>query len=544
MTRWMRALRALRRLRGSARLGALAWLVAGGSSLGGAAGCLDPYPASDDLGPSPAVEIVGLVKDTSVEAHEGVTLLLSGAVRLVAEDWPISVETEGGLVIDSTGQLGHDNSRIEIHPVDAWPLGATLSVHVESGFEDAGGHVLRAPEGEHLRFATRDPEAERTVCEVVSPTPGRSAPVNLRLVVVRCSGLDPDGSRSWASLPETVSLASMSDPIDRGPLVHERSDESGLSVYRVGVEGRRCEGLCPSTTYQIQVAAPGWEVASGSRGQIVTSSVTDASWPTFVQSRLRAHDDRPSIDIEASEDVVYLGYLTIPGPSGAAQEIPLASALTPARHGRLVSTIALPSRQAYEMVVWVEDLAGHRADTMQIPGVTGGRLAVSISEVVVAPLRDWGDSAGGGVPFDSQPGTGTVTSSDEWVELINQGDEVVDLVDRDVVLSVSDGTPSLTHLADAPALYFGSGGHVHAWFPGEALVVRPQGDAAKQDVRIDVLGGDRVLDTVALGHGGDHPGGGPPDAVHESIARDAFGRFRWCVPSPGDAGPARVCKPL
>ncbi|MCB9653181.1 MAG: hypothetical protein H6729_03480 [Deltaproteobacteria bacterium] len=516
----------------------------------GVGACLDTSP-EDELRALPFVEVLGLSKDAQIEAREDVTVLLSGAIRQVVEDWPISVETEGGLLVASTGQVAQDGARIDVHPADVWPLGATLVIDVRAGFEDAVGRALRVPDEGLLRFSTARPERDRTECEVVAPTPGGSFAVNLKLVVLRCLGADANADAKTdvdgdvdARPPEPMWLASESDPGDRGRLVYERSAEGGLALYRIAAEGHRCAGLCPSTTYQVQVEVPPWRIVSGKRGQIVTSSVADTIAPAVVQGTLHELDERPSIDLQASEDVVFSGYLKLLPSTVSSVEVPLNSAVVPAPRGRLVAPASLPNRQAYEMVVWAEDLAGHRADAVKIEGVTGAALDVSISEVVVAPLRDWGDSVGGGVPFDGRPGTGAVTSADAWIELVNEGDEVVDLVERDVVLSVRDGTPSLTHVADAPALYFGSGGDVHAWSPGEALVVRPRGDASKVNVRIDVLSGDRVLDTMALGPGGDHPGGRPPDTVHESVARDAFGRFRWCVPSPGDAGPAQVCMPL
>lgn len=41
-----------------------------------------------------------------------------------------------------------------------------------------------------------------------------------------------------------------------------------------------------------------------------------------------------------------------------------------------------------------------------------------ISEMVLRPMRDWNDSSGGnGIPFDDQPGDGTVDNADIWVEI-------------------------------------------------------------------------------------------------------------------------------
>jgi hypothetical protein len=46
---------------------------------------------------------------------------------------------------------------------------------------------------------------------------------------------------------------------------------------------------------------------------------------------------------------------------------------------------------------------------------TGG---IVITEMVLAPVRDWNDSSGGnGTPFDGTPGTGTVDQDDVWIEI-------------------------------------------------------------------------------------------------------------------------------
>jgi hypothetical protein len=41
-----------------------------------------------------------------------------------------------------------------------------------------------------------------------------------------------------------------------------------------------------------------------------------------------------------------------------------------------------------------------------------------VTELVLAPRRDWNDTAGGnGTPFDGAPGSGTVDQNDVWIEV-------------------------------------------------------------------------------------------------------------------------------
>ena len=53
---------------------------------------------------------------------------------------------------------------------------------------------------------------------------------------------------------------------------------------------------------------------------------------------------------------------------------------------------------------------------------------IVINEIVTDPQQDWNDSEGGdGIPFNNVPGNGTITPTDEWIELLNTGSEAVDL---------------------------------------------------------------------------------------------------------------------
>jgi hypothetical protein len=190
---------------------------------------------------------------------------------------------------------------------------------------------------------------------------------------------------------------------------------------------------------------------------------------------------------------------------------------------------------------WFEDLAGHRTPISPLTFEAPERLRIAVTEVVTTPLRDWGDSEPAGLPFDAWPGGGTVSETDEWVELVNRGDRAIDLTAVPVEVRAVDATPSITVVRGAPGLYFGSGGTLEAWGPGEALVVRLRGNMASRDLGIEVWVGEEPLDAIAIGEGGVADGGAPPDPVHEALAW-AGDAWRWCRPTPGDPRPALQCR--
>ncbi len=229
---------------------------------------------------------------------------------------------------------------------------------------------------------------------------------------------------------------------------------------------------------------------------------------------------------------------TLSGDVIEYRSVPVAADRVPARPAR-----PLDASTAYTLHFEVEDLARNRAPPIEVPLVTPPAIAVAITEIVASPLRDWNDSEGGAVPFDPVPGVGTVSEADEWVELVNRSQSAIDLTTSGIELRTIDATPNVTVLAGAPALYFGDGGSLTSWWPGEALVVRARGAMSSRGLTVEVAAGDQRLDRVVLGEqsGADHPGGSPPNVRYESVARTPSGGFAWCVPTPGDPRPATEC---
>lgn len=96
---------------------------------------------------------------------------------------------------------------------------------------------------------------------------------------------------------------------------------------------------------------------------------------------------------------------------------------------------------------------------------------VLISEVVTDPMQDHNESTfGNGVLFDAEPGSGTVGSTDEYVEIYNGTDLAVSLLGW--TLTMEDGTDEVQTLGeDVENSYFSSGGGFENFQPGEFVVL-------------------------------------------------------------------------
>jgi hypothetical protein len=173
------------------------------------------------------------------------------------------------------------------------------------------------------------------------------------------------------------------------------------------------------------------------------------------------------------------------------------------------------------------------------PRPAGGAVLprVVINEVVTDPQRDWNDTAGGdGRAFVATPGVGTVSSSDEWLEVLNAGGEPVDLTGWR--LEFVDSSPaSMTVGTGSATLVWSDGSSLACLLPGGRLVVGNPAGSMNNDVRI-VLRDDAgaVIDAVELGDDpeGDGEGDGAPDGAgsdgnasdvrNESVVRYPDGR--------------------
>ncbi|MFQ5639503.1 MAG: FlgD immunoglobulin-like domain containing protein [bacterium] len=191
-----------------------------------------------------------------------------------------------------------------------------------------------------------------------------------------------------------------------------------------------------------------------------------------------------------------------------------------------------------------------------------------INEVVTDPQQDWNDSGGGnGIPFDDVPGNGSVTNTDEWVELFNADSQPVNLTaGAGWSLELNDGTPDTLFFSDpgsAVEFVFSNGGALNNFQPGEYLVIgNPPGTNLSNDIFLILRdASDTAVDDVELGDdpeddgAGDgapdgSPGGGnATDPDDEAIARlpnagdtdDDVADFTQQAASIGSSNDAQVC---
>ncbi len=144
---------------------------------------------------------------------------------------------------------------------------------------------------------------------------------------------------------------------------------------------------------------------------------------------------------------------------------------------------------------------------------------IIINEVVTDPQQDWNDSQGGnGIPFDSIPGSGTITSTDEWVEILNISRDTLDLtVAGGWKLVFLDTTPETLFFANpgrSVEFVLSRGGSITGFLPGEYLVIGNPPGSINNDVYIQLIdASDQVVDDVELGDDpeGDGIGDGAPD---------------------------------
>lgn len=109
------------------------------------------------------------------------------------------------------------------------------------------------------------------------------------------------------------------------------------------------------------------------------------------------------------------------------------------------------------------------------------------SEVVTDPQRDWNDSAGGNsLPFDALFGSGTIGTTDEWVEIVNGSSSIANIVGWK--LEMQDGTDETYVFAadNITNLFFSMAGDVLHVSPQELVVIgNPPGDM-KNSVQLNL----------------------------------------------------------
>jgi hypothetical protein len=149
--------------------------------------------------------------------------------------------------------------------------------------------------------------------------------------------------------------------------------------------------------------------------------------------------------------------------------------------------------------------------------------SILLTEVVTDPQSDHSENTGGnGIAFDAIPGTGTVSSVDEFVELYNAGAVSLDLTGY--VLEFLDTTPSTYTLGSdgAGEIRFSPGSNVNALLPGGFVLLGNPPGALNNALTVRVLAPDGTpIDTLEIANGG------ASTTADEAVAREwnglAFG---------------------
>ena len=117
-----------------------------------------------------------------------------------------------------------------------------------------------------------------------------------------------------------------------------------------------------------------------------------------------------------------------------------------------------------------------------------GADSILLTEVVTDPQADHSENAGGnGVPYDLLPGTGTVSSVDEFVELYNSGAVPVDLTG--FTLDFLDTTPSrytFGSTSGTGTLLFTSGSSLEHLLPGGFVLLANPPGALNNDLDVEL----------------------------------------------------------
>jgi hypothetical protein len=406
----------------------------------------------------------------------------------------------------------------EIRPKEPWPIDSTMRI------------ALMKSDGEtqyEVRFQTGRPDgAGRFDLSVIAPPPGEYAPPNLRFLAVEVTGAAITLKRFVLNSPNHRLIA---------PVVERLSPD--VLLLEIPKDSLECLGLCPRSRYEISADEIGEEKQAVV--EIQTGTIADMDAPQIQVSQLDVWGDFLRVSVSANEWVILRGWITPTG--GEALELRVHG--SPGREIVLESTEALLPNTTYATKIVATDLCGQSTTITLESFKTIGELRISINELVPSPLHDWSDSSANKQAYDAFPGMGAVTDADEWIELVNDSDQAIIIGTAGLYVRGLDSTPTETWLSKAPGIRIGDGLSGNTWGPGQALVFRPQGRLNQTDFIIEVYSGRRLLDRLVIGDqlDSEHSGGRPPDLEHEALAKDTFGSWRWCTPSPGTAKPAEDC---
>lgn len=153
---------------------------------------------------------------------------------------------------------------------------------------------------------------------------------------------------------------------------------------------------------------------------------------------------------------------------------------------------------------------------------------VLITEVVTDPQQDHGESTeANGIPFDAFIGTGTVGSSDEYVEIFNGTAETVDMSLWS--LGMMDGTDEFQDLNDEDLVtFFSLDGKLEEVGAGEFLVLGNPSGAMNNSITLELLNeSGEIVDSVNVDDAN------ASDVNDEAYYRSPTGEWMQGWASPG-----------
>ncbi|MEE2901282.1 MAG: hypothetical protein VYC39_03090 [Myxococcota bacterium] len=423
----------------------------------------------------------------------------------------IFAKTEHEQPVEIMIERGFSPEEWLVRPLMSWPASVEVAI------------VFRSENRTLAEF--KFVPAERTwigppLVSVLSPQQIKKVPSNIKFLVVDVLPMERElkSIRLFSALHE---------------LEFEVAERLGAGRYAVKLRSGAgfCAGLCEEVEYEIWAEFADEVVSTGL--SLRTSSVADEVAPTLAIKDISVGSDDIKISVTSNEPVLAMGRIK------SALDSAVELRTTQYFLGGLVlsNSTSLAPGTAFQGEIEFWDLSGNQEYYDTGLFTTAERLEVEITELLPTPLKDWNDSETNGEPLDPFPGKGTVSSADEWIELVNRSSLPIDIRKTDLYVRVIDSRPSETSIRTAPATFLLDKQEQAIWLPNTALVLRLRGEMNQTDVVVQVFQGARLLDEVVIGKDIDsvHFGGRTPRPDFESIAKDEFGDWRWCVPSPGGA---------
>jgi hypothetical protein len=256
---------------------------------------------------------------------------------------------------------------------------------------------------------------------------------------------------------------------------------------------------------------------------------------TVVSQSVVVGDDKTSVSLQVNEDITADDYVIVALPIIQSEKYyPLDQTVMGWDEQSFHSRFALLGSSDD---ITVDTSTNEDANYPETPVVTGTTEEISegpfdwnyllITEVVTDPQQDHSESAeGNGILFDGVSGTGTIGSTDEYIEIYNGTDDVVDL--SLFGLTMMDGTDETEYVTDIEDTYFSLNGSLELFGPGEFVVLgNPQG-ALNNSISIELWdGAGDIVDLVSID---DANATGIDD---EAYYRDVDGEWEMGVATPG-----------